>query len=241
MTRSAFVRLTSMHTILMCAIAACAGNISMGWTPSLWTLFIWFGVAIVFIFVGTSRDPIVCFIGTAGMSMALGFMMGPVAGLFSTDAIARASMLTFCAMTFMSALGILVPQAFRGIGPFLMAGLAGLLITQFSQIALMMFGFTEAAHMPIITWIGIVLFLGFIAYDWTEALDGEYTTRNAIATSGQLVLCAANLFIRFLDLMKDWMGIDALTTADFADGAMSGGGGFASDGGGDSGGDGGGE
>jgi FtsH-binding integral membrane protein len=204
LSREGYVRAICFCTIVMCGVVAVGSTISYDWQFSwLFLIGTFIGAIIGIIIFCTSDDPMTSGIGVAFMSLCLGLMMGPAIAHFSGPTTLLAAVITAIVMVVMSMLGLLFPQLFSGMGPYLMAGLTLLIVAQFAQIILALLGFQEALQIPIITWFGIGLFLLFTAYDWTQAMEKEYTWNNAIDTSGSLVLDAVNLFIRILEVLGE--------------------------------------
>lgn len=201
MSRSAYVRCVAFFTLVVGGVVAAGAVASYSWPMSLPLLLGSFVVAIVCIFVFTgSSNPLVSGIGVSVMSLALGLMIGPLVATYSTIVVMEAVVTTAAVMVVMSALGILFPKIFEGWGPYLVAGLTLLIVAQFAQLIFLALGFSQAAHMPILTWFGVAVFVGFVAYDWAQALALPHTLDNAIDASGGLILDAVNLFIRFLEI-----------------------------------------
>ncbi len=198
MSRSMYIRAIAFFTLIVSTIVGGASALSYGWTMS-WPLLLaaFVGSIVCIVVFQSSKNPAVSFVGVSGMSVALGFIIGPVLHSYKMETIVQSVVLTAVVMGAMSVVGILVPQLFRGVGPYLLGALSLLIVAQFAQIIFISAGFKEAAHIPILNWLGIGIFTMYVAYDWSAALDKEYTLDNAIDASGGLVLDAVNLFLRF--------------------------------------------
>jgi FtsH-binding integral membrane protein len=160
-----------------------------------------FITAIVGILIFSFSDSApVSFFGVSVMSGAMGLMTGPVLTHYQQAHVIQAALITAVIMVVMSVLGIMFPKVFIGWGSFLMAGLTVLIVAQFGQIIAISFGYPAAASMPILDWVGVLIFTGFIAYDWSEAVEGELTWDRAVDASGGLILNALNLFVRLLSI-----------------------------------------
>lgn len=199
MSQSAYIRAIAFFTLIVASFVAGGCVLSYGWQFSLPTLIGEFvgSIVCIFVFKG-SYNPVISFIGVGCMALLLGLMTGPSLIHYKMHSIVSAVVITGLIMVVMSVVGIVVPQVFRGFGPYLLGGLVLLIILQFSQLIFISLGYTEAFSMPILNWIGIFLFTMFVAYDWSQALDQEYTLDNAIDASGGLILDAVNLFVRIL-------------------------------------------
>jgi len=201
MDQASFIRAEAFFTLVLALFVAIGGKISYNWQLNWLLLIGTFVAAIVCIFIFEGSDePLVSAVGVCGMSLALGLMIGPLAALYPDLVIVEGVVVTAAIMVVMSALGIMFPQIFEGWGIYLMAALTLLIVAQFAQIIFVMMGFAQAANMPLITWAGVAIFTGFVAYDWSKSLSLPYTLDNAIDASGGLILDAVNLLIRLWEI-----------------------------------------
>lgn len=199
LSESAYIRAIAFFTLVMGLVVTIGAKISLNWQLT-WTLLIgtFLGSIVAIAIFKMSDEPVLSFIGVSALSICLGLLIGPLLRHYKQGTVLQAVVITMAVMVVMSFLGIIFPVAFRGIGSYLMGGLVLLIVAQFGQIICIALGFAQAAHMPILNWVGIALFTGFVAYDWAEALDREHTWDNAIDASGGLILDAVNLLLRAL-------------------------------------------
>ena len=201
MSENLFVRSVAFFTLLEAVLVGGGSLVSYSWEPS-WILILgsFVGSMVCIFAFTTSEDPVISALGVGGMSVLLGLMIGPLIAMYPAQAVILAVVTTAATMSVMSIVGILFPATFKGWGPYVMGGLTLLIVAQFAQLFLIALGVGGAQSMPLITWAGVVLFVGIVAYDWSQALEMPYTLDNAIDTSGGLILDAVNLFIRFLQI-----------------------------------------
>lgn len=202
LSRSNYLSLIALSTCVAGVFLGLGAIITADMVPSLYhiLLFAFFALcSIVLIFV--TRNAVVSAIGVASMMVSLGCVMGPVVALYTAPSVLVAVVIAAVSMVIMSILGLVYQRLFLGMGPFLLAGLTLLIVAQFTQIIFMLMGFTGAADMPVFAWIGIVIFLGFTAYDWADALQQEFTADNAVKASAGIGLNLANLVGDFLELV----------------------------------------
>lgn len=199
------MRCMALFTLLEGLFVAAGARMSYNWPASWLLVLVSFGAALLCIWMFTSsEDAVVSGIGVAGMSLALGFMIGPVVKLYDANIVLEAVVLTGAVMVIMSLLGMAFPSFFLGIGSFLIAGLVVLIVISFGQILLVSIGIHQANASwfnTLMAWAGIAIFSGLVAYDWIKALDGERTLDAAIDASGGLILDAVNLFLRILQIL----------------------------------------
>lgn len=75
---------------------------------------------------------------------------------------------------------------------------ATLLITIIIELILM---FTGAASLGIIDYIVVLIFCGYIGYDWAKANMGEKTVDKAVDAAAMLYVDIANLFLRIMRIL----------------------------------------
>ncbi|MBI5420939.1 MAG: US12 family protein [Parcubacteria group bacterium] len=188
----------------MAGIYTLGVTISYHWHMSWPLLLLSFvgSVVCIFIFRG-STEPIVSFAGVSGMSILMGLMTGPLVAHYTGPVVLNAIVTTAAIMVGMSLLGIIYPKSFEGMGPYLFGALLVLILGQLVQMLFVAFGFTQMVSMTAFAWLGVLIFTLYVAYDWSQALNQEYTLDNAIDASGGLILDAINLFI---DLLRIYSG-----------------------------------
>ena len=142
-----------------------------------------------------SSNPLVSFLGYNLVVGPIGLLL--VIALASVPAVIvyRALIATAGVTGTMMMLGTLFPAFFLGLGRTLFIALViGLL----AQLGLMLFG-----GMPsIFDGFFVLLFSGYIGYDWARANRLPKTLDNAIDSAAALYLDIINLFLRLLRLMR---------------------------------------
>ncbi len=201
MSKSMYLRSIALFTLLVTLVVAKGAMTSYSWAFSLTLLIGSFVVSIISILVFTASDePLISALGVTALSYSLGIMMGPMLTLYSGYVISQAIVTTATILVIMTFAGITYPKVFEGMGPYLFGALAFLIIAMFGQIIFVAIGYPQAANMPIINWIAVLIFTLYIAYDWSRALTLPYTLDNAIDVSGALILDLVNLFIHLLQI-----------------------------------------
>ncbi len=186
----------------MWAILLVSGAAAMAFTwPFSWPLLIGTFVAAIagIVIFSASDSPFISFVGVSVLSVALGFMIGPVVALYALPVVVKALVTTAGVTVLMSVLGIVYPKSLEGLGGFLLGGLMLLIAGNLARIFLPMFGIPSEA-LGILDWVGAGLFTVYIVYDWNRAMRLPYTIDNAIDTSGALILDVVNLFLYLLRL-----------------------------------------
>lgn len=196
-----YIRTIALATLLLAGVTAGGVALSYNWEPT-WVLLIGsFVLAIIGIFVfELSDDPGISSVGVIMMSVGMGLMIGPVVALYDADIVLYALLTTCAIMGIMSLAGIIYPQFFDGLGPFLLGGLIFILLAGVGQIVLLQNGVEFEWLDLLLLWGGMLIFTLYVAYDWARAMELPRTYNNAIDVAGALILDAINLFIRLLEI-----------------------------------------
>lgn len=198
-----YVRMIAIFTMLSVGIVAAGAYLTYSWPFSFW---FWLGTFLAML-IGTfifapSKNALQSTIGVIVMSVAAGMMIGPSLATKSLDTVLRALLITGGIVGTMSIIGIAFPKVFEKWGPFLLAGLVVLLVATLGQMVFIWLGFAYNVSLPILYWVGIVLFTLYVAYDWSRALKIPHTVNNAIIAAGSLTLDIINIFLRVFGLSK---------------------------------------
>lgn len=199
----AYVRLIAFFTMLSVGIVAIGAYISYSW-PFTWYLLLGSFIAMLVgtLTFATSDNTARSIFGVILMSTAAGIMMGPYLATKSLEIVLQAVLITGGIVGTMSIVGIIFPKVFEGLGPFLLGGLVILLIAMLGQMIFAALGFSISVSMPILYWVGIILFTLYVAYDWSRALKIPHTTNNAVIAAGSLTLDIINIFLRVFGLSR---------------------------------------
>lgn len=131
--------------------------------------------------------------GYALFVLSFGFTTSSVLLFYTAQTISTAFLATAGIVVTFGCLGVLFPHFFAKIQGVLTAALLGLIIV---QLVMMFVGVQQ-------TWVDfavIVVFCGFIAYDFHRASVDTPTLVNAVYYSSELFLDIINVFIRVLSI-----------------------------------------
>jgi len=145
----------------------------------------------------SSSNPWVSFIGYNLVVLPIGVILTPFLYQFDALLIQRALTATGGVTVAMMMLGGAFPRFFLSIGRTLaMALLLGIV----SQLV-MMFFFKGSYNPNAFDWGFVVIFSGYIGYDWARANAIPKTFDNAVDSAASLYLDIINLFIRILSIL----------------------------------------
>jgi len=162
-----------------------------------WIFFIGYFAACFFgIYLFTSSDtPLVSFIGYNFVVVPFGLIINLVVAQYDASLVLDAIRVTGLVTLFMMALGSLFPAFFERIAGALTIALLAVIIVEAVEIFLL------KMHHDIIDWIIVVIFCGYVGYDWGRANRIPRTVDNAVDSAAALYMDIINLFLRILRIL----------------------------------------
>ncbi len=149
------------------------------------------------IFLLSSKHPLVSFIGYNFIAVPIGFVVNMIVSRHNPDIVIHAIMGTGFITAGMMILGTLFPNFFKKIVNMLTISL--ILVIIFEMISIFVFG----KDSKIFDVVVILIFSGYIGYDWGRANSIPKTLDNAIDSAAALYLDIINIFIRLVSLMDN--------------------------------------
>lgn len=204
LSRRLYLTAVTLFTAFGIVLATVIAVNTRDWTPSIW---VWLGVGLgvpilgIFIAHGSDHWP-TSFLGYVLVAGGLGAITGPVVAFYDTGVVVTAFMATAGATIVMSVIGIIYPKSLEGWAPYLFGGLIALVFVRIAQAIMAGMGVSESLwYMPIIEYLGAILFMGYIIYDWNRALRLPYTLDNAVDAAVAIFLDVINLFLILLRIV----------------------------------------
>lgn len=142
-----------------------------------------------------SDVPIVSFIGYNLVVIPFGFVINLVVSQYDPALVIDAVRVTGFVTAVMMLLGATFPAFFQRIVGALTIALVAVIIFEMIEI------FFLHRHHGVIDWIVVVIFCGYIGYDWGRANAIPRTVDNAIDSAASLYIDIINLFLRILRIM----------------------------------------
>lgn len=142
-----------------------------------------------------SKSPIISFIGFTGLSLSMGLLLTYYVSYFEIGSIAMAFITTAVVTGAMMIAATIFPTFFKGLGRVLFFTL---LITIIAEIAISLIMGIGAT---IFDFIVVIIFCGYIGYDWARAQDYPATVDNAIDSAADIYVDVVNLFVRILSII----------------------------------------
>lgn len=145
--------------------------------------------------VHRSQNPVVSFVGYNFIVVPIGIVLSVVLTKYDPGLIFRAVFVTAVVTAVMLVMGTLFPQFFLGLGRILFLALITVIVVELVMI------FVFRTDSTVIDWIVVLIFCGYIGYDWSVANQYQKTVDNAVDSAADLYLDIINLFLRILSIM----------------------------------------
>jgi FtsH-binding integral membrane protein len=142
-----------------------------------------------------STNPVVSFVGYNFVVVPFGLIINMVVSRYDAALVAEAIRITGLVTVGMMCLGSMFPAFFKKISGAL--GIALLLVIVVELVEIFVFG----VHHGIIDWIVVLIFCGYIGYDWGRANQIPKTVDNAVDSAAALYMDIINLFLRILRIL----------------------------------------
>lgn len=142
------------------------------------------------------NNPIVSFIGYNFVVIPFGLVLNTIVCRYDASLVVNAMSITGVVTFSMMFLGTMFPRLFQNsIGTITYALL---LVVLYEWIAYRWLNIDRNA----IDWIVVVIFCGYIGYDWGKANQIPRTVDNAIDSAAELYMDIINLFVRVLKILS---------------------------------------
>ncbi len=173
--------------------------ISVEWIRSI-NIWVFFGGYFASCMLGvylfsSSSNPLVSFVGYNLVVVPFGLIINLVVSRYDANLVQQAIRLTALVTLGMMALGTLFPAFFQRIASALTIAL--LLVIVVELVEVLVFGIRHG----ILDWIVVLIFCGYIGYDWGRANQIPKTLDNAIDSAAALYMDIINPFLRILRIL----------------------------------------
>jgi FtsH-binding integral membrane protein len=144
----------------------------------------------------SSTNPAVSFIGYNFVVVPFGLIVNLIVSNYDASLVSDAIRVTGLVTIAMMCFGSLFPAFFQRIAGALTVALLIVIIVELVEV------FLFRIHHGIIDWAIVLIFCGYIGYDWGRANRIPKTVDNAIDSAAALYMDIINLFIRILRIMS---------------------------------------
>jgi FtsH-binding integral membrane protein len=162
--------------------------------------WIFFGGFLASCFFGTylykkSSNPTVSFIGYNFVVVPFGFVVNLAVSQYDPNIVGEAIRITGLVTIAMMCLGAMFPAFFQKIAGALTIALLLVIVVELVEI------FVFGVHHGILDWAVVLIFCGYIGYDWGRANQIPKTMDNAVDSAAALYMDIINLFLRVLRIL----------------------------------------
>ncbi len=164
---------------------------------NIWVFFIGYFASCflgVYLF-NKSSNPVVSFIGYNLVVVPFGLIVNLVVSQYEPSLVVEAIQLTGMVTLGMMVLGSLFPAFFQSIMGALSIGLIVVILVECFQI------FFLHRESPWLDYVVVLIFCGYIGYDWGRANQIPKTVDNAIDSAAAIYMDMINLFLRILRIL----------------------------------------
>lgn len=142
-----------------------------------------------------SHKPAYSFLGFTGLAAAMGTVLTAILSMYDGLIIYRAFLATGIVVSSMMIVSMIFPGFFQSLGKTLSLAMIGSIVVEMVGSVLM--------HLPmyLMDYIVVIIFSGYIGYDWTKAQAYPKTLNNAIDSAADIYVDVLNIFIRILSIM----------------------------------------
>lgn len=200
-SKNLFAFMVALWTAIGIAVSAVAAYFTQEMALSLWFLLGVLALGIVGVIIAlASKNPVISLVGYMMVAVPFGMMLGPVVAMYTIASVVRVFFVTTGIVVVLGIVGAVIPDSLEGWGSWLLGALTMLLIGYFVVPIASMFGLPIDRALTWMDWIGVLVFSGYVIYDWNRAMRVSYTMDNAIDCALAVYLDFINLFIRLLQL-----------------------------------------
>lgn len=148
----------------------------------------------VFMF-NLSKNPAISFLGYNLVVVPFGFVINVVVSRYDPELVMQAMQITGGVTFAMMVLGAMFPEFFRRIHVALTVSLVLVILFELFDTFVM-----HRQH-GITDWIVVLIFCGYVGYDWGRANNIPKTLDNAVDSAAALYMDIINLFLRILSIL----------------------------------------
>jgi FtsH-binding integral membrane protein len=142
-----------------------------------------------------SDKPLVSFLGYNFVVLPFGLIINLAVNSYEPEIVLEAIRITGFVTVIMMILGTLFPKFFQKIAGALSIALIIVIIVEVVEV------FIFKVHHGILDWVVVLIFCGYIGYDWGRANRIPKTVDNAIDSAAALYMDIIILFLRILSIL----------------------------------------
>ncbi len=146
--------------------------------------------------VAKSNSYVISMLGFSGLAAAMGLLLTYVIRFYSSSSIYPAFLTTGIIVVVMIIASTIFPAFFRSLGRVLFIALMGSIVVE------LIGGLIFHLRLGILDYVMVVIFSGYIGYNWSKAQAYPKTLDNAIDSAASIYVDIINIFLRVLRIME---------------------------------------
>ena len=136
-------------------------------------------------------------IGFVIIPVVLGVIASPFMSQVAPDTIREAGILTLLCIGIMMVASVLFPDFFKRIIGVLIISLIVVILASLISV------FVFNVQLTILSYISVVIFMGFLGYDFVKAREVPASLTWAISLSGMIFIDISNIFVQLISIIED--------------------------------------
>jgi FtsH-binding integral membrane protein len=173
----------------------------LAWTMNIgpWIILMGYFISMIFgtVLYSVSSNPVLSFIGYNLIVVPMGVVISPFVNSVNPALVSEAIVLTGGLTGCMMVVSTIFPAFFLSIGRTLFLVLLLAIIGEVVSI------FVFHKQHDVFDWIFVLIFCGYIGFDWARASVIPKTVDNAIDSAAAIYVDIINLFIRILSILGE--------------------------------------
>ena len=145
--------------------------------------------------IAKSHNPAISFLGFTVLACAMGMLLTFFLTAYTTSTIYSAFLATGIIVVSMLIVSTLFPAFFLSLGRVLIFALIGSIAVE------LIGGLIFHLSLGIMDYVIVVIFAGYIGFDWAKAQAYPKTLDNAVDSAADIYVDIVNIFIRILSIM----------------------------------------
>lgn len=142
-----------------------------------------------------SSSPVISLLGFCALAIGMGLLLTFYVSLYTAGTVYTAFIATGIVVVAMMLLSLFFPAFFLSLGRVLVFALLGSVVIELICGLLL--------HMPLtfMDYIIVIIFAGYVGYDWARAQEYPKTLDNAIDSAADIYVDIVNIFVRILSIL----------------------------------------
>ena len=142
-----------------------------------------------------SQSPALSFVGFTGLAIGMGLLLTFMISTYTSSSVYNAFIMTGIIVVIMLIVSTLYPSFFLGLGRTLGLALIATLVVE------LVGGLLLRLPLSILDYFVVIIFAGYIGFDWAKAQQYPHTLNNAVDSAADIYVDIINIFVRILSII----------------------------------------